>query len=97
MAQHKSAVKRHRQSLKRRRRNQHVKSTLRTLVKKVRTAIAGNNREAAVSELREATRALDKAVSKGVLKRNTASRTIARLARRVHLLAQSPETATPAS
>lgn len=86
MAQHESAIKRHRQSLKRKTRNQQVKSKIKTLVKKVRSAVAEKNREVAVAQLKEVNSALDKAVSKGVLKRNTASRGISRLARAVHLL-----------
>jgi small subunit ribosomal protein S20 len=86
LAQHDSAIKRHRQSLKRRTKNQQVKSRIKTLLKKVRSAVASKNREAALAQLKEANRALDKAVSKGVLKRNTASRGISRLARAVHPL-----------
>jgi len=86
LAQHKSAIKRHRQSLKRKAANQQVKSRIKTLVKRVRNAVTSNNREVAMAELKEVNRALDKAVSKGVLKRNAAARGIARLARSVHLL-----------
>ena len=87
MAKHESAIKRHRQSLKLRDRNQQIKSKIRTLVKRVRTAITAKNRELAVAQLKEVNRALDKAVSKGALKKNTASRGVSRLARAVHLLA----------
>jgi small subunit ribosomal protein S20 len=87
LAKHESAIKRHRQSLKLRERNQRVRSKIRTLIKRVRTAVAAKNRDVAVTQLKEANRALDKAVSKGALKKNTASRGISRLARAVHLLA----------
>lgn len=87
MAKHESAIKRHRQSLKLRDRNQQIKSKIRTLMKRVRTAITAKNRELAAAQLKEVNRALDKAVSKGALKKNTASRGISRLARAVHLLA----------
>jgi small subunit ribosomal protein S20 len=86
LATHKSALKRHRQSLKRRSRNQAVKSQLRTLVKKVREAIEQKDAGRATTELRVAARALDKAVTKGVVHRNNASRRLARLARRVNQL-----------
>ena len=87
MAIHESAIKRHRQSLKLHDRNQQIKSKIRTLMKRVRIAITAKNRELAVAQLKEVNRALDKAVSKGALKKNTASRGVSRLARAVHLLA----------
>jgi len=87
LAKHESAIKRHRQSLKLRDRNQQIKSKIRTLMKRVRTAVTAKNRELAVAQLKEVNRALDKAVSKGALKKNTASRGVSRLARAVHLLA----------
>jgi small subunit ribosomal protein S20 len=83
VAQHRSALKRHRQSEKRRRRNLAVKTRLRHLVREVRTAIAGKDVEVANKHLADAARALDKAVTKGVLHRNNAARRITRLARAV--------------
>ena len=91
MARHKSAVKRHRQSLKRKARNQRVKSHLRTLVKRVRTAIEGKTPEEAEARLKEATRTLDKAVTKGVLHRNNAARKVSRLTAQVRRLAKPAE------
>ncbi len=87
MAIHPSVIKRHRQSLKRRARNQEITSKLRTLIKKVRLAVEARDQENAPIRLREVNRAVRKAVSKGVLKPNTASRWVSRLARSVHLLA----------
>ena len=87
MANHASALKRHRQSEKRRVRNQAIKTRLRHLVRDVRTAVSGRDAEAARTSLARAARALDKAVTKGVLHRNSASRKIARLARAVGQLA----------
>jgi small subunit ribosomal protein S20 len=83
VANHPSALKRHRQSEKRRLRNRAIKSRLRHLVREVRTAISSKDPEAAAKRLAGATRALDKAVTKGVLHRNNASRRIARLAHAV--------------
>jgi small subunit ribosomal protein S20 len=83
VATHKSAAKRHRQSLKRRARNHALKARLRTLVKKVRSALDSKDVAAAESELRVAARALDRAVTKGVVHRNSASRRISRLAHRL--------------
>ena len=83
MANHPSALKRHRQSEKRRVRNRSVKSKLKNLVRQVREAVNGSNAEASTKSFATAARALDKAVSKGVLHRNNASRRISRLARAV--------------
>ena len=83
MANHPSALKRHRQSEKRRLRNQALKTRLRHLVRDVRTAITASDRDAAAKTLARATRELDKAVTKRVLHRNSAARKVARLARAV--------------
>jgi small subunit ribosomal protein S20 len=81
LAVHPSVIKRHRQSLKRRIRNQEIKSKIKTLIKKARRAIELKDRNSASDQLREVNKALGKAVSQGVLKSNTASRWLARLAR----------------
>jgi small subunit ribosomal protein S20 len=81
---HPSAEKRHRQSVKRQARNRIVKTRVRTAAKNVAEAIAGNDREAAQVALRSAASLLQKAAGKGVIKRNTAARKIARLSRRLH-------------
>ncbi len=83
MAVHPSVIKRHRQSLKRRARNQETKSKIRTLIKKARQAVAGQNRENASIDVSTVNKELSKAVSKGIIKRNTASRWLSRLARSV--------------
>jgi small subunit ribosomal protein S20 len=86
LATHKSAEKRHRQNEKRRVRNHALKSQLRTLVKRVLTAVEKKDAAAAETELRVAARALDKAVTKGVLHRNNASRRLSRLTLRLNSL-----------
>lgn len=86
MANHPSALKRHRQSEKRRLRNRAVKTRLRHLVRDVRDAVGTGNHAAATKCFDVAERALDKAVTKGVLHRNNAARRIARLARDVSRL-----------
>jgi small subunit ribosomal protein S20 len=83
---HKSTIKRARQAAKRHLRNRAVLSGVRGVLKKVVNAVEENNADAAKASLREATAALDKAVTKGVLKRNTASRRVARLAKKVNAL-----------
>jgi len=81
MANHPSAEKRHRQSVKRAARNQVVRSRVRTSVKTARAAIAAGDATTAVESVAAASRSLDKAASKGVLHRRNASRRIARLAK----------------
>jgi small subunit ribosomal protein S20 len=81
---HPSAEKRHRQSLKRQTRNRLVKTRTRTAAKNALETIAGKDPQAANQALRDAESLLQKAASKGVIKRNTAARKIARLSRRLH-------------
>ncbi|MEE9615250.1 MAG: 30S ribosomal protein S20 [Thermodesulfobacteriota bacterium] len=79
MANHRSAIKRHKQSEKRRLRNTSIKSGIKTAVKTVRTAVKEGNAEEAKTRLAKAACMLDRAVSKGVLHRNNASRKVSRL------------------
>jgi small subunit ribosomal protein S20 len=79
----KSAKKRLRQSLERRVRNRAVKSSLKTQIKRVLTAIAGKEPEKVEGEYRLACKKLDKAAAAGVIHRNTASRHKSRLAARI--------------
>ncbi|HVV84147.1 MAG TPA: 30S ribosomal protein S20 [Kofleriaceae bacterium] len=82
MANNPSAEKRNRQNQKRRARNKAALSALRTAVKKARNAIDGKA-ENSVELKKSAISIIDKAVSKGVLKRETASRYVSRLSGRV--------------
>jgi small subunit ribosomal protein S20 len=81
LAVHPSVEKRHKQSLKRRTRNIETKSKLRTLLKKARQAIDATNSADAQAQIREVNKALGKAVSKGIIRNNTASRWLSRLSR----------------
>jgi len=87
---HKSTIKRARQAEKRHLRNRAVLASVKNAMKKVTTAVEEKNTTEAATLLREATAALHKAVTKGVLKRNTASRRISRLASTVNALTASP-------
>ncbi len=78
MANHKSAEKRHRQSLKRRLRNRITKTTLRTAVKKARSAAEEKDAKA-LEYARHAETLLARAASKGILPKKTASRQIGRI------------------
>ena len=86
VAQHASALKRHRQSEKRRARNKALKTQLRHVVRTVRTSVDQKDAKVAQESLAGAVRALAKAATKGVIHRNAASRRIARLTRAVQAL-----------
>lgn len=86
MANHKSAVKRHRQNLVRNARNNHIRSTMRTLVKQVRQAVAAGDQDAARAALDKAIPYISKTASKGVIHKATASRKVSRLTRLVNTL-----------
>ncbi|MBI5776840.1 MAG: 30S ribosomal protein S20 [Nitrospirae bacterium] len=83
---HKSTIKRARQAERRAQRNRAVLSSVKNVMKKVLAAVESKNAAAAKTALREATAALSKARSKGILRRNTVSRRISRLAARVNSL-----------
>jgi small subunit ribosomal protein S20 len=83
---HKSTIKRARQSERRALRNRAVLSSVKNVMKKVLVAVESKNAAVAKTALREATAALSKARSKGILRRNTVSRRISRLAARVNAL-----------
>ncbi len=73
MANIKSQIKRNRQNEKARLRNKSVKSSLKTVIRKLNEASVSGNTETATTLLREASRQLDKAASKGVIHKNQAA------------------------
>jgi small subunit ribosomal protein S20 len=81
VANHKSAEKRTRQRAKRQLRNRLSLGAMRTALKKARAALDTKSGESA-SLIKLAIQQIDKAVTKGVLHRRTASRLISRLSRR---------------
>ena len=83
MANHKSAQKRIRRNANRAEINKSRISRIRTFVKRVETAVASGDKEAAQVALKEAQPELMRGVSKGVLHKNTASRKMSRLSARV--------------
>jgi small subunit ribosomal protein S20 len=87
VANHPSAEKRNRQRIKKTLQNRTVLSAVRTLVKRVRTAITAKDKAAAKTALLNATKALDKASSKGIVHVKAVSRTVSRLSAQVHKLA----------
>lgn len=85
----KSALKRARQSAKRALRNRAVKSMLKTLTKRVESAVGEKNIENAKSALNKAISAIDKAVKKGIIHKNTGARRVSRLRRLVNSISQA--------
>jgi small subunit ribosomal protein S20 len=69
----KSQIKRNKQNEKRRLRNKSVKSALKTAVRRFQEASEGGDLQTAAALMRDASRKLDKAVSKGVIHKNQAA------------------------
>ena len=67
-------------------RNKSIKSGVKTAVKKVDVAVAEGNKEAAVAALQNAISTIDRAATKGVYHKNTASRKISRLTKAVNIV-----------
>ena len=67
-------------------RNRHRKATLRTVMKQTETALAEGNTETAQELCRNIVSLLDRAASKGVIKKGTANRQKSRLTRKLHAL-----------
>ena len=83
MANHKSAEKRNRQSIKKRASNRAAKSKTRTSIKKLREAIEAKNKDAALGLLKEVQSNLGKLSKSSAMKLKTASRSTSRLAKQV--------------
>lgn len=82
----KSGIKKHRQSLKKRERNTAIKSDLKTQLKKFESALESKDAAAAQTVLRETETKLRKAASKGVMKKETVSRKVSRISKKVAAL-----------
>jgi small subunit ribosomal protein S20 len=82
----KSQIKRNRTNEKARLRNKSVRSSLKTAVRKFREAAAAGDTENANTLLREASRALDKAASKGVIHANAAANRKSAMAQSINKL-----------
>jgi len=82
----KSQIKRNRQNEKRRLRNKSVKSSLKTAIRKFHEAADSGDTAKATELMRDASRKLDKAVSKGVIHRNQAANRKSAIAKRLQSL-----------
>ena len=87
MANIKSAKKRILVNRTKAERNKAIKSGVKTSVKKVVAAIEANDKAATAEALVAATATIDKAATKGVYHKNTASRKVSRLAQAVNKMA----------
>ncbi len=93
MPNHKSAKKRVRQNEKRRAVNRSNRSGLRTQIKKLRSAIGGSDQNQSQELLIPTVSAIDKAVNKGILHKNTAARYKSRLTTHVNNLGKEAASA----
>jgi small subunit ribosomal protein S20 len=87
LAHHKSALKRIKQNKVKNARNKHVRSTLKTFVKRVREAVESKDLTAAKDALAVAIPIIDKSATKGVIHKANASRSVSRLTKLVNTLA----------
>jgi small subunit ribosomal protein S20 len=92
-----SAKKRIRQNERRRLRNAGIRSGVRGAVKSVRAVLAAASVDEARASLAQTIRVLDKAVTKGVLHKNAASRRKSRLTRQLNALSKPPKPASAAA
>jgi len=86
MANHKSAAKRARQAIKRTERNRFYRTRLKNITRDVREAVEAKDSEKALSALKIANQEFHGFVSKGFLKKETASRRVSRLHKLVNSL-----------
>lgn len=86
MANHKSAIKRARQNEEQRVRNRSRKTRMKNAIRKLEETIGSKTAESVSEDLRAAISVIQKTAAKGVIHRNTASRKISRLTRRVNAL-----------
>ena len=80
---HASAVKAHRQTLKRTTHNRNLRSKLRTALKSIRTAIEGSKKDEARAALNTTFSIIDKMAGKGIIHDNAAGRYKSRLVKRI--------------
>ena len=86
MANHKSAIKRHKQSLNRAARHRATRTRVKNAIKDVRQAIHSSDKDVAAKALVAATSAMDKSATKGSLHWKKVARKISRLARAVNAI-----------
>ncbi|RJQ58484.1 MAG: 30S ribosomal protein S20 [Desulfobacteraceae bacterium] len=83
MANHASALKRARQSAKRREQNRSAKTRMKNAVKSLQAAIQEKSNEEAAAEFRRTQAVIAKTAASGIIHKNTAARKTSRLSKRV--------------
>ncbi len=83
MATHKSALKAHRQTVKRHDHNRQMRTRLRSALRAIRAAVDAGDAETAKAAIRDTFSLVDKMAGKGIIHRNTAGRYKSRIARRL--------------
>lgn len=86
MANHKSSLKRIRQTRKRAARNRHVRTGMRRVVKTFRAAVEAGDEAIAKETFAAAEKSLRRAASKGVIPRRRADRSVSRLAKSLNAI-----------
>ena len=86
-----SAIKRARQSEKRNERNRTERTKIRGVVKTVDASVKAGDKDTAAGALQKAIKTICSAKSKGIIHKNTASRKISRLTKRVNTLSKTAE------
>jgi small subunit ribosomal protein S20 len=86
MANHKSAVKRAKQTIVKTTRNKFYRARIKSIVKNAEQAILSNDKEAATTAVKTANKYIHHCVSKGVLKKETAARKVSRLQLKVNAI-----------
>ncbi len=86
MANIKSQIKRNKTNEKARLRNKSVRSALKTAVRRFRSAVDAGDKDAALAQLKVASRDLDKAASKGIIHANQAANRKSAMAQRANAL-----------
>lgn len=83
---HLSQIKRQRQNEKQRLANQALRSSMKTAVKQLKTAVLAKDKRAAEENLKKAASLLSKSANKSIIHSRNASRQLARLSKSVHSL-----------
>lgn len=89
MANHKSSEKRARQTLKKTERNRFYRTRLKNITRDVRAAAESGDKETALAAFKIANKSFHSFVSKGFLKKETASRRVSRLAKLINKINQA--------
>ncbi len=88
MANHKSALKRVRQTIKRTERNRFYRTRIKNITRAVKEAVEAGDTEKANEAFKLANKSFHSYVNKGILKKNTAARKVSRLSKLVKSISE---------